>query len=113
MEENSFHPSCNTPQQRQQPETTPAVTTWPDTVPASTDSFEARANWPNLPTETPTVVKVEKTEVPPKVAAIPYAMVLNKPQNKRPAEEKYTWGPHCPICTKEEEEGTEDWNGDR
>ena len=28
-------------------------------------------------------------------------------------EEKCTWGPHCPICKKEEEEGTEDWNSDR
>ena len=28
-------------------------------------------------------------------------------------EEKCTWGPPCPICEKEEEEGIEDWNGDR
>ena len=27
--------------------------------------------------------------------------------------EKCTWGLHCPICIKEEEEGQEDWNGDR
>ena len=27
--------------------------------------------------------------------------------------EKCTWGLHCPICIKEEEEGKEDWNGDR
>ena len=81
-------------------------------MPASTNLFKARANWPIPPTETPIVVKMEKTEVPPRVAAIPCTMVLNKPQNERPAKEKCTWGPHCPICTKEEE-GTEDWNGDR
>ena len=40
-------------------------------------------------------------------------MVLPKPQDIMPVEEKCTWGPHCPICKKEEEEGTEDWNGDR
>ena len=55
---------------------------------------------------------MEKTEAPPRVATIHHpAVVLNKPQNNRPAEEKCTWGLHCPICTKEE--GTEDWNGDR
>ena len=27
--------------------------------------------------------------------------------------EKCTWGLHCPIYIKEEEEGQEDWNGDR
>ena len=40
-------------------------------------------------------------------------MVLPKPQNNRPTEEKCTWGAHCPFCKKEEEEGTEDWNSDR
>ena len=54
---------------------------------------------------------MEKTETPPRVAAIPSAMVFNKPQNDRRVEEKCTWGLHCPICKKEE--GTEDWNGDR
>ena len=39
-------------------------------------------------------------------------MVLNKPQNNRPAEEKCRWGRYCPICQKEEE-GTEDWDNDR
>ena len=58
-------------------------------------------------------VKIEKAEVPPKVAAIPHAMVLLKLQNNRQVEEKWTWGPHCPICKKEEEEGMEDLNGDR
>ena len=40
-------------------------------------------------------------------------MVLNKPQNNKQTEEQCTWGPHCPIWEKEEEEGTEDWNDDR
>ena len=77
----------------------------------STNLFDVRASWPIPPTETPTVVKMEKTEVPLRVAAIPHALVLNKPQNTRPAEEECRWGPHCPICTKKE--GTEDWNGKR
>ena len=62
--------------------------------------------------QTPTV-KVEKAEVPPRVAAIPHAMVLPKPQDNKPVEEKCTWEPHCSICKKEEQEGTEDWNGYR
>ena len=53
-----------------------------------------------------------KTEVPPRIAAIPHTMVLNKPQNSRPAEAKLTWGLHCPIC-KRGEEGTEDWNSNK
>ena len=44
LEENPYAPSCNMPQQRQQSEVTPAVTThqvregtqWPNTMPAST-----------------------------------------------------------------------------
>ena len=78
---------------------------------ASTNLFDARASWPFPPTDTPAVVKMEKTEVPPRVAAIPYTLVMNKPQNNRPAEDECTWGPHCPICAKEE--GTEDQNSDR
>ena len=54
---------------------------------------------------------MEKTEVQPREAAIPHALVLNKPQNNRPAEEECRWGLHCPICTKEE--GMEGWNGNR
>ena len=119
VEENPSTPSCNMPQQRQQPEATPAVTTlqtrvdtpWPNTVPGSTNLFEARASWPIPLAETPIIVKMEKTEVEPRVATILCAMVLNKPQNNRPAKEKCTWGLHCPICAKEV--GTEDWNGDR
>ena len=108
MEENPSVPSSNMPQQRQQPEATPNVTTlkdrkdtpWANTMPASRNLFEDRANWPIPPTETPTVVKMEKTEVPPQVPAIPHAMVLNKPQNNRSVGEKCTWGPHCPSAQK-------------
>ena len=34
------------------------------------------------PMQTP-AVKVDKTEVPPRVSAIPYAMILPKPQNNK------------------------------
>ena len=54
---------------------------------------------------------MEKTEVPPRVAAISCTLVLNKPQSNRPGEEECRWWPHCPICAKEE--GTENWNGKR
>ena len=81
-------PSCNNPQE-QQPET--AITAaapqsreedapWPNTIPASTNLFDARALWPIPPTETPTVIKMGKTEVTPKVPAIPYVLILNKPK---------------------------------
>ena len=107
-EENPSAHSCNLSQQRQQPEAAPTVTNpqtredtrGPNIMPVSTNLFEARASWPIPPSETPTVVKVEKTEVPPRVAAIPHALVLNKPQNNRPVKEKCTGGLHCPICTK-------------
>ena len=103
------------PQQRQQPEAIPNVqnfqvredTPWPNTVPASMNLFEARTDWPFPPMQMPTV-KMEKAEVPCRVAAIPHAMVLNKPQSNKEMEDKCTWGLHCPICKKEEEEGTED-----
>ena len=119
MEESPFAPSCSPFQQRQQPEAIPNAPTfqvredtpWPNTKPASINLFEARADWPIPPIQTPTI-KAEIAEVPPRVAAIPHAMVLPKPQNNRP-EEKCIWGLHCPIFKKEEEEGTEDWNGDR
>ena len=118
-EENPSAPSCSLPQERPQPKALPNAPTfqvredtpWPNTIPASTNLFEARADWLIPPTQTPTV-KVEKAEVPPRVAAIPHAMVLPKPQNNRPLEEKCTWEPHCPIYKNEEEEGTEDWNGE-
>ena len=125
--EGSSAPSCNNPQEDQQPEA--AVTAiapqnrenapWPNTMPASTNLFDARAPWPILPTETPTVIKMEKVgeKIPPRVAAIPCALVLNKPQSSKPAEEECRWGPHCPICTKstpnQKAESIEGWNGER
>ena len=87
-------------------------TPWPNTLPASTYLFKARADWPIPPMQTPTV-KVEKAEVPCRVTVIPHVMVIPKPQNNKQIEEKCTWRPHCPICKNEEEEGMEDWNGDR
>ena len=116
VEENPSAPNCNPPQPEaahnaptfQVREDTP----WHNTMPASTNLFEARADWPIPPMLAPTV-KVEKTEIPPRVAAIPHAMVLPKPENNRPAEKKCTWRLLCPICKKEEEEGMEDWNGDQ
>ena len=104
-----FHPQLQSTQQRLQPEAIPnsptfqvrKETPWPNTVPASTNLFEARADWPIPPKQTP-AVKIEKAEVPPKVAAILHATVLPKPQNNRPVDENCTWGPHCPICKKEE-----------
>ena len=120
VEENPSTPHCSPAQQRPQPEAIPnapsfqvrEATPWPNTTPASTDLFEAREDWPIPPMQTPTV-KVEKTDVPHRVAPIPHAMVFPKPQQNRQVEEKCTWGPHCPICKMEEEEGTEDWNGNR
>ena len=52
-------------------------TPWPNTVPTSTNLFEAKVDWPILPTPALSV-KVEKTEVPPQIAAISHAMVLTK-----------------------------------
>ena len=98
-----------------QPEAIPNIPTfqaredtpWPNTIPASMNLFENRADCPIPPLQTPSV-KVEKAEDPPRVAAIPHAMVLPKQ-----IEEKCTGGPHCPICKKEEQEGTEDRNSNR
>ena len=81
----SFCPQLQYTPTKQQPEVTSSVTTfqvkedttWPNIMPASTNLFEARADWPIPPTKTP-AVKVEKAEVPPRVAAIPHAMVSNK-----------------------------------
>ena len=39
-----------------------------------------------------------KTEAPPKVAVIPYVMVMPKQ-----VAEKCSWGPHCPICKNQGE----------
>ena len=80
--------------------------------------FHARASWPIPPNYTPKV-KMEKTEekIPPKEAAIPCTLVLNKPHSNKPAEDECRWGLHCPICrksaSKPKAESTEDWNGTR
>ena len=56
-EENSSTPSCNVPQERQQP--APAAqqdredTLWPNTIPASINLFDARESWPIPPTGVP------------------------------------------------------------
>ena len=47
-----------------------------------------------------------KSKVPPQTAVIPCAMVMPKQSG-----EKCTWGPHCLIYIKEEEEGMDNWNG--
>ena len=68
LEENPSAPSCNTSQQRQQPEAAANITTlqtredtsWPNTMPVSKNLFEARVSVPIPPTETPTVVKMDK-----------------------------------------------------
>ena len=73
-----------------------------NTMPDSTNVFDVRASWSIPPTEALTVVKMEKTEVPPRVAAIAHTLVLNKSHSNRPAEEECRLGPHCPICAKEE-----------
>ena len=90
-------------------------TPWPNTMPASTNLFVARASWP-IPyneTSTPIYIKMEKAEerTPPKIATIPHMMV-NKPPQKKP-EEMCRWGLHYPICTKStpnlKAENSEDW----
>ena len=75
-------------------------TPWPNTMPVSTNLFDARASWSVPPVEAPTAIKTEKAEekVPPQVAAIPCAMVNKPPQGK--TEEMCGWGMHCPICAK-------------
>ena len=79
-------------------------TPWPSTGSASENLFKTRKDWPIPPTPAPTV----KTEGPPQTGAIPHAMVMPKQ-----VIEKCLWGHHCHICIKEEEDGLEDWNGDR
>ena len=90
-------PSCNNPHERQQPKAAVTATApqnregtpWPNTMPASTNLFDARASWPNPPTEAPTFVKTEDAEkkIPLRLAAIPHTLVLNQPQSNKPAEE--------------------------
>ena len=50
----------------------------------------------------------------PRLSSIPHALVLNKPQSNKTAEEECKWGMHCPICTKSApNQNSEDWNGER
>ena len=56
-------------------------TPWPNTIPASTSLFEARAGWPVPPTLAPSM-KVENREVLSKIATILCAMVLPKKLEK-------------------------------
>ena len=73
----------------------------------------------NAEVPTPTFVKTEKAEekTPTKQAAIPHTLMLNKPQNNKPAEEECKWGLHCPICTKLTQNpkagSSEDWNDEK
>ena len=54
-------PSCNSPQEGQQPEAVASQnredTPWPNNMPASTNLFDLRASWLIPPTEAPTVIK--------------------------------------------------------
>ena len=120
-------PNRDNPPKAQQPKATTTATDpqtredtpWPNTMPASTNFFVARASWPIPPNETstPIFIKMEKAEerTPPKIAAIPCMMVNKPPQNK--AEEMCGWGLHCPICKKSTPnimaENSEDWNRNR
>ena len=120
-------PSCNNPQKKQQPEAAVTATApqnredipQPITMAASTNLFNARVSWSIPPTEAPTVIKMEEAEkkIPPRLAAIPHALVINKPQSNKSVEEECRWGPHCPLCTKstpnQKAENTKDWNGKR
>ena len=89
---------------------------------ASMNLFVERASWPtphNGEIPTPTFVKTEKAEEksPTKQAAIPHTLMLNKPQNDKPAEEECEWGSHCPICMKSATNpkagSSEDWKSER
>ena len=108
-EEGPSIPSCNNPQEEQKPEASVTATApqnregtpWPITMPASMNLFNARASWPIPPIEATTVIKTEKAEkISPRLPASPHALVLNKSQSNKPAEEECRWGPHGPICVK-------------
>ena len=77
-------------------------TLWPNTIPVSTNLFDARASWP-MPSymdevPMPTSVKTEKAKEKtlPKQEAIPHALI--KPQNSKPAEQECRWGLQCPSA---------------
>ena len=76
-------------------------TPWPNAGSALENLCETRKDWPIPHTPVPTPVPTIKTEEPPKITAIPHAMVMPKQ-----ATEKCSWGPHYPICmnNKEHEE---------
>ena len=89
QEEEGPPASCsNNPQERQQPETAVTAiapqnredTPWPNTMPASTNLFDAGASWPILPTETLTVIKMEQAEkrTLPRLSTIPHTLVLKQ-----------------------------------
>ena len=133
-EENQFTPNCGNPPMIQQPNATAAATStapltrddipWPTTMSASTNLFVPRASWPILPNVnevlTPAFVKTEKLEekAQPKQAAIPHALILNKSQNSKSAEEECRWGTQCPFCVQSNpnikaEDSKDDWDGER
>ena len=60
----------------------------------------------NSPYSSPHTHPSIKTEKQPKIAAIPHTMAMPKQATKS------LWGPQCPICKSEEENGEEDLDGD-
>ena len=69
-EEGPSNPSSNNPLVEQEPEAAVTATSaqkredtpWPNSMPASTNVFNARASWPISPMEAPTAIKMEKVE---------------------------------------------------
>ena len=127
-EESPFTPDYSNPLMVQQPKATTAATSiapltrddtpGPNTMPASTNLFVAKASWPIPPNmdevPMPTFGKTEKADAktPPKQAAIPHTLILNKLQNSKSVEEACG----CPICTQstpKAEDSEEDWDGER
>ena len=107
VEENPSIPNCN-PSQSEATSNAPTFqlredNPWPNTA-SLYESIQSQGRLANSTCANTHCESRKKTEVPPRVAAIPHAMVLPKPQNNRSTEEKCTWGPHCPICRKEQEE---------
>ena len=76
----------------------PDSTPGPNSGSTSENLFETRKDWPIPPVPETAPIPTIKTEDPPQVAAIPYAMVMPKQ-----ATQKCSWGPHCPICENKEE----------
>ena len=109
----SWHPSILTQNSNHPPlEDIPSAPVrqeypWPNAGSASKNLFETRKDWPFPSTAAPTPAPTIKTEEPPKIAAIPHAMVMPKQ-----ATEKCSWGLHIALFAKNEEEHEEDWDGD-